>query len=60
MEKEVYSGKEGYILGRLKVGILWEEGVNSGIRKTPHIITKGGGVDREMEGYILGGSNIDV
>ena len=29
--------------------------------KTPHIITKkGGGVYRGREGYILGGSNIDV
>ena len=28
--------------------------------KTPHIITKRGGVDRGREGYILGGSNIDV
>ena len=29
-------------------------------RKTPHIITKGGGVDRGREGFILGGSNLDV
>ena len=29
--------------------------------KTPHRFTKkGGGVDRGREGYILGGSNIDV
>ena len=44
-----------------KSGILWEEGLDYGIHpKTPHIITKKGGVDRGREGYILGGSNIDV
>ena len=33
-------------------GIFWYP-------KTPHIITKRGGVDREREGYILGGSQIE-
>ena len=43
-----------------KSGILWEEGVDSGIRRHLTYSRKGGGVDRGREGYILGGSNIDV
>ena len=59
-----------------KGGIFWEGGVYSGKFKSGYIVggkskfwypkdtshnhERGGGVDREREGYILRGSNIDV
>ena len=56
-EGGVYSGRVAY--RSLNVGILWEEGVDSRIRR--HLTeSQKRGVDRGREGNILGGSNIDV
>ena len=45
----VYSGRTSYRC--LKRGIFWDGRVDSGIKKTLHIIAKkGGGVDPGMEG----------